>query len=69
VTFCATNGGSITSFPSLAIVITVFGFNVLGDGLRAVWDPRVSRYDTRETTIVVFAQASIKEQRTSWQNH
>lgn len=30
----------IVNFPGLAIVITVFGFNLLGDGLRDVLDPR-----------------------------
>lgn len=28
--------------PELAIFITVFGFNLLGDGLRDVLDPRQS---------------------------
>ncbi|WP_267643685.1 ABC transporter permease [Haloarchaeobius amylolyticus] len=32
-------------FPGLAIAITVFGFNMLGDGLRDVLDPKV---DTEE---------------------
>jgi peptide/nickel transport system permease protein len=30
----------IVTFPGLAIMITVFGFNLLGDGLRDVLDPR-----------------------------
>lgn len=30
----------LTVFPGLAIVITVMGFNFLGDGLRDLWDPR-----------------------------
>jgi peptide/nickel transport system permease protein len=28
-------------FPGLVLTITVFGFNVLGDGLRDVLDPRL----------------------------
>jgi ABC-type dipeptide/oligopeptide/nickel transport system permease subunit len=28
-------------FPGLAIMITVFGFNLLGDGLRDALDPRL----------------------------
>ncbi len=28
------------TFPSLMILITVLGFNLLGDGLRDVLDPR-----------------------------
>jgi peptide/nickel transport system permease protein len=32
----------MTIFPGLAIVITVLGFNFLGDGLRDVLDPRVA---------------------------
>ena len=30
----------LTIFPGLAIVITVMGFNFVGDGLRDMWDPR-----------------------------
>ena len=30
-------------FPGLAIVITVLGLNLLGDGLRDVLDPRLRR--------------------------
>lgn len=30
----------ITAFPGLAIFLTVFGFNLLGDGIRDVFDPR-----------------------------
>jgi ABC-type dipeptide/oligopeptide/nickel transport system permease subunit len=33
----------ITLFPSLAILITVLAFNVLGEGLRAALDPRSRR--------------------------
>jgi peptide/nickel transport system permease protein len=33
----------IATIPGLAIVITVFGFNLLGDGLRDVLDLRASR--------------------------
>jgi peptide/nickel transport system permease protein len=30
-------------FPGLAIFLAVFGFNLLGDGLRDVFDPRSKR--------------------------
>lgn len=30
----------LTLFPGLAIMVTVMGFNFLGDGLRDRWDPR-----------------------------
>jgi peptide/nickel transport system permease protein len=30
-------------FPGLAIFIAVFGFNLLGDGLRDVFDPKARR--------------------------
>jgi peptide/nickel transport system permease protein len=30
-------------FPGLAIVITVLGLNLLGDGLRDVLDPRIAK--------------------------
>jgi peptide/nickel transport system permease protein len=30
----------VVTFPGLAILLTAFGFNVLGEGLRAVLDPR-----------------------------
>jgi peptide/nickel transport system permease protein len=30
-------------FPGLAIAIAVLGFNLLGDGLRDLTDPRLSR--------------------------
>ncbi len=33
----------ITTFPGLAIVLTVLGFNLLGDGLRDALDPRMVR--------------------------
>ncbi len=33
----------VTIFPGLAIVITVLGINLLGDGLRDVMDPRLRR--------------------------
>jgi peptide/nickel transport system permease protein len=29
--------------PGLALVLTVFGFNLLGDGLRDALDPRLNR--------------------------
>jgi peptide/nickel transport system permease protein len=35
-----TNAPWISLFPGLAILITVLGFNLLGDGLRDVLDPR-----------------------------
>jgi peptide/nickel transport system permease protein len=31
----------LATFPGLAIVITVLGFNLLGDGLRDLGDPRL----------------------------
>jgi peptide/nickel transport system permease protein len=33
----------VSIFPGLAIVITVLGFNLLGDGLRDILDPRSSK--------------------------
>ncbi len=36
-----TNAPWISLFPGLAILITVFAFNLLGDGLRDVFDPRL----------------------------
>ena len=33
----------VTTFPGLAIVITVLGFNLFGDGLRDALDPRMIR--------------------------
>ena len=30
-------------FPGLALALTVFGFNLLGDGLRDALDPRLNR--------------------------
>lgn len=33
----------VSTFPGLAIMITVLGFNFLGDGLRDLLDPRTSR--------------------------
>ncbi|MEK7848091.1 MAG: ABC transporter permease subunit, partial [Chloroflexota bacterium] len=33
----------ITFFPGIAITLTVYGFNLLGDALRDVWDPRLRR--------------------------
>ena len=33
----------VTMFPGLAIVVTVLGINLLGDGLRDVLDPRLRR--------------------------
>ena len=34
-------GAYLTIFPSLAIATTVFAFNMLGDTLRDIWDPRL----------------------------
>jgi peptide/nickel transport system permease protein len=31
----------VAMFPGLAIFIVVFGFNLLGDALRDVWDPKL----------------------------
>jgi peptide/nickel transport system permease protein len=33
----------LTIFPGLAIFITVFGINLLGDGLRDIFDPKLRR--------------------------
>ena len=33
----------MSAFPGLAIVIAVLGFNLLGDGLRDILDPRLRR--------------------------
>ena len=30
-------------FPGIALTLTVFGFNLLGDGLRDALDPRLNR--------------------------
>ena len=30
-------------FPGLAIIVTLFGFNLFGDGLRDALDPRLKR--------------------------
>jgi ABC-type dipeptide/oligopeptide/nickel transport system permease subunit len=30
-------------FPGIALALTVFGFNLLGDGLRDALDPRLNR--------------------------
>lgn len=37
------NGWWYSTFPGLAMFLTVFGFNMLGDGLRDVFDPRSRR--------------------------
>ena len=31
----------VAIFPGLAIFVVVFGFNLLGDALRDVWDPKL----------------------------
>jgi peptide/nickel transport system permease protein len=36
-----TNAPWISIFPGLAILITVFAFNLMGDGLRDILDPRL----------------------------
>jgi len=36
----------VTAVPAAAIFITVFGFNMLGDGLRDVLDPRAAEPST-----------------------
>jgi peptide/nickel transport system permease protein len=33
----------ITAFPGLAILLVVLGFNLLGDGLRDILDPKLRR--------------------------
>jgi ABC-type dipeptide/oligopeptide/nickel transport system permease subunit len=35
------NAPHLVVFPGLAIMLTVLGFNLLGDGLRDVLDPRL----------------------------
>src|SRR6185369_11586342 len=37
----------LTIFPGLAIFITVFGINLLGDGLRDIFDPKLRRQRLR----------------------
>ena len=37
------NAPHLILFPGIAIVITVLGFNLLGDGLRDALDPRLNR--------------------------
>ncbi len=37
------NNWWITAFPGMAIAITVLGFNLLGDGVRDILDPRIRR--------------------------
>ena len=31
------------TFPGLAIMVTILGFNLMGDGLRDILDPRLRR--------------------------
>jgi peptide/nickel transport system permease protein len=33
-------------FPSLALMLTILGFNLLGDGLREIMDPRIETEGT-----------------------
>ncbi|GGE95223.1 ABC transporter permease [Stappia taiwanensis] len=40
---------SLALYPGLAIVITVLGLNLMGDGLRDALDPRLKRRRARET--------------------
>ena len=35
----------VPTFPGLAILVTVFGFNLLGDGIRDIADPHLRRGD------------------------
>jgi ABC-type dipeptide/oligopeptide/nickel transport systems, permease components len=37
------NNWWITAFPGMAIAVTVLGFNLLGDGIRDILDPRIRR--------------------------
>jgi peptide/nickel transport system permease protein len=37
------NAGHLIFFPGVALTLTVLGFNLLGDGLRDAFDPRLSR--------------------------
>ena len=37
------NAGHLVFFPGIGLTITVLGFNLLGDGLRDAFDPRLSR--------------------------
>ncbi len=34
----------ISIFPGVAIMLTVLGFNFIGDGLRDIWDPKLRRH-------------------------
>jgi peptide/nickel transport system permease protein len=38
----------LTAFPGLALTLTVLGYNLLGDGLRARWDPRAREVTPRD---------------------
>jgi ABC-type dipeptide/oligopeptide/nickel transport system permease subunit len=37
------NAGHLVLFPGIGLTITVLGFNLLGDGLRDAFDPRLAR--------------------------
>ncbi len=50
----------VAAFPGAAIIITVLGFNMLGDALRDVLDPRL-RGVSRE-----FLRSGRGEQREGW---
>lgn len=38
----------LTTFPGLALTLTVLGYNLLGDGMRARWDPRRNKAAARD---------------------
>lgn len=40
---CLQSAGHVTIFSGLAILITVLGFNLLGDGIRDVLDPKMKK--------------------------
>jgi peptide/nickel transport system permease protein len=39
---CMLQAPYLTSFPGMAISLAVFGFNMLGDALRDLLDPRLT---------------------------
>lgn len=41
--FFIENAWWYSTFPGLAIMVTILGFNLLGDGLRDIFDPRLRR--------------------------
>ena len=40
---CLQSAGHVAIFSGLAILITVLGFNLLGDGIRDVLDPKMKK--------------------------